>query len=207
MNSRYDQLNSVNKSVKNISRIIKFSLLDACPYQETDMFYVTFHNTDRFPIDVFWENQEGNEELIKSRLRPDNEMTVETSFTHLWKFRRSDSKEYLKASGNGFMSQVFEGCRFQAKSNERFLVTISYVAPPPTDSTNWITSPVMPPLTDQTEKITANSPSLPNTITSLDHSNAITMISSTDSTALTMTTEKSSKITPTVDENLSGNSS
>ena len=189
-----------------ISSIINqvYFRLDVCQYQEIDKFDVTFHNTDQFPIDVLLYNQEGNDELIKSRLRPDNEMTVETSFTHQWIFRRSDSKEYLKASGNGIMAQVFEGCRFLAKSNERLLVTILYVTSTSTDSVDWITSPVMPPLTYQTEQITANSPSLPTATTSLDDSNAITMISKPDTTALTISTEKPSKITTAVEENVGG---
>ena len=131
-------------------------------------------------------------------------MTVETSFTHQWRFRRSDSKEYLKASGNGIMAQVFEGCRFLAKPNERLLVTILYVTSTSTDSVDLITSPIMPPLTYQTEQITANSPLLPIATTNLDDINAISMISKPDTTALTISTEKPSKITTAVEENVGG---
>ena len=102
------------------------------------------------------------------------------------------------------MSQVFEGCRFQAKSNERLRVTIAYVASSSTNQTNWITTPVMTPVTDQTEKMTANSPPQPTKITSLDDNNAKTMISYPYKTGLTTTTETPSKITTAVGKNLGG---
>ena len=182
--------------------------LDACHYRETDKFYVTFHNTDQFPIDVLRYNQKGNEELMKSRLIPDNEMTVQTSFTLMWKFRRSDSKEYLKASGNGMIAQVFEGCRFQAKPNERItgrlLVTISFLTSTSTYSSNLISSAVTTPLTNQPEQITSNASSLPSTIASGEESNGRTVISTQGSPSLTITAESKLKTTTTQKENFMG---
>ena len=141
---------------------------------------------------------------MKSRLIPDNEMTVQTTFTRMWKFRRSDSKEYLKASGNGMIAQVFEGCRFQAKPNERLLVTISFLTSTSTYSSNLISSAVTTPLTNQPEQITSNASSLPSTMASGEESNGRTIISTPDSPSLTTTAEKALKTTTTQQENFRG---
>ena len=113
-------------------------------------------------------NQEGNEELMRSELLPENEMTVETSFTHQWIFRRSDSKQYLKAQGNGMTAQIFEGCRFRARPNERLIVTISFFASTSTGSSNFITSAVIIPRTDETEQTKAITSPTTTTFTSRD---------------------------------------
>ena len=91
-------------------------------------------------------------------------MTVETSFTHQWIFRRSDSKQYLKANGNGRTAQIFEGCRFQAKPNQRLIVTISFFDSTSTGSSNLITSAVISPKTDETEQTKAISSPTTTTI-------------------------------------------
>ena len=62
----------------------------------------------------------------------------------------------------------------------------------------------MTTVTDQTEKMTTNSPPQPTKITSLGDNNAKTMISYTYKTGLTTTTETRSKITTAVEKILGG---
>ena len=99
-----------------------FQFLDSCPYKENDNFDVTFHNSDIHPIDV--KTFYPIEEVMRQNLSSENEITVSTSFTHLWTFVISGTKERLTVNRNGLTSHVFEGCKFGAKPNQRIIVYI-----------------------------------------------------------------------------------
>ena len=108
-------------------------LSDSCPYNDADKFDATFHNSDVYPIDII--QLQPYEGIKKSGLSPENEVTITTSFTHLWEFVRSDesarslhdlrSVERLMVKGNGITSIIFEGCNFKVKPNERITVNIT----------------------------------------------------------------------------------
>ena len=67
-----------------------------------------------------------SEKLQRKRLQPENEVTVQTKFTHVWAFMRSETQERLMVTGNGVLSQNFEGCKYNAKPNE--LITVNIIA-------------------------------------------------------------------------------
>ena len=98
------------------------AFIDSCPYKENDKFDVTFHNSDVYPIDV--KTFYPMEQVMRKNILPDYEMTYSTSFTHMWTFVRSGTKERLTANRNGLTSHVFEGCKFGAKPNQRIVVYI-----------------------------------------------------------------------------------
>ena len=101
---------------------IKFNILDSCPYKETDEFDVTFHNSYVHPIDVKTFYPE--EKVMRSNLSPENEWTVTTSFADIWYFVRAGTNNRLTVRRNEVASQVFKGCMFKAKPNQRILVYI-----------------------------------------------------------------------------------
>ena len=84
-----------------------------------------FHNLDNYDIDVKEYDSNWNEKLIKSRIRPGGEHTLEVNFTQSFFFRRSDYDKRLKATANGVISDVFQGCRYQAKKGRLLSVEIS----------------------------------------------------------------------------------
>ena len=88
------------------------------------MFFVKFHNSDRHPIDIKTYDREWNEGTLKSKLGPEEEFSHETYFTQNFLFKRSETKDRLKATANGVTSEVFEGCRFGAEPGRLLFVNI-----------------------------------------------------------------------------------
>ena len=135
-------------------------------------------------------------------------MTVETSFTHQWIFKRSGSKQNLKIVGNGVVAQIFEGCRFGANANERILVTISYHASSSSKPKSFTTTADMASSTNQTEKTIANSrqPSTTSHITTtMSHATVrSSTTSSPQASTMTITTETIRTTFTTMQETASG---
>ena len=107
----------MNKEMK-----LFFIFSDSCTFKESDKFYVTFHNSYVHPIDI--KRLYPNEKLQRTKLLPQNEVTVQTKFTHVWAFMRSETQKRLMVTGNGVKSQNFEGCKYQAKPNDLITVNI-----------------------------------------------------------------------------------
>ena len=84
-------------------------------------------------------------------------------------------------------AQIFEGCRFRARPNQRLIVTVSFFASTSTGSSNLITSSVLRPRPDETDQTKAISSPTTTTITSRDHNN--TMTRSTLNTSFNVPTE------------------
>ena len=95
-----------------------------CLYDESDMFFAKFHNLDEYSIDIIKYDERWNQNLIKSRLDPNDEYSHEAYFAQNFLFKRSDTKDRLKASANGVTSEVFEGCRYRADAGRLILVNI-----------------------------------------------------------------------------------
>ena len=70
-------------------------------------------------------DQNWNEETIKLKIDPGQEFPYEAYFSQNFFFKRSDTDKRLKASSNGMTSEVFEGCRFEAKAGRLIYVEIS----------------------------------------------------------------------------------
>ena len=102
-----------------------YTLVGACGNGERNRYFATFHNSDRYPIDVIWMDSNGAENVMKSKLDPQNEFTNETYFRQSWKFRRSANKEILMVQANEVEGKSFEGCQFQADADEIIRVRIS----------------------------------------------------------------------------------
>ena len=98
---------------------------DSCAYGENRLFSVAFHNLDEYQIDIKMYDDNGKEQLIISRLQPDEKHTHEAYFTQNFFFVRSDSHKRLKAEANGIMADIFEGCLFKAKEGRLISVNIS----------------------------------------------------------------------------------
>ena len=94
-------------------------------YGEQDTFTVAFLNLDNYPIDIITYDKDGNEKPVASRLNPGDVDTHETHFTQDWLFKRSDTRQRLKAYANGVSSETFEGCRFKANKGRLLRVNIS----------------------------------------------------------------------------------
>ena len=101
-------------------------MLDSCKHGKNDKFFVKFHNSDKYPIDVLQYDENWNEKIVKSKIKPENEFTYETVFLQNFLFKRADTDKRLKASSNGMISDVFEGCRFEAKAGRLIDVKIFY---------------------------------------------------------------------------------
>ena len=101
-------------------------MLDSCKHGKNDKFFVKFHNSDKYPIDVLQYDENWNEKIVKSNINPENEFTYETVFLQNFLFKRADTDKRLKASSKGMISDVFEGCRFEAKQGRLINVNISY---------------------------------------------------------------------------------
>ena len=80
---------------------------------------------DKYDIDVKEYDINWNEKLIKSRIRPGGEYTLEVNFTQSFFFKRSDYDKRLKATANGVTSDVFQGSRYQAKRGRLLSVDVS----------------------------------------------------------------------------------
>ena len=102
-----------------------FEFTDLCAYNENSLFSATFHNLGECEIDIKMYDDNGKEQLIISRLQPDEKHTHEAYFTQNFFFVRSDSHKRLKAEANGIMADIFEGCLFKAKEGRLISVNIS----------------------------------------------------------------------------------
>ena len=92
---------------------------------KNDIFSVSFRNSDKYPIDIMQYDQSWNEETVKLKTDPGQEFPYEAYFSQNFFFKRSDTDKRLKASSNGMTSEVFEGCRFEAKAGRLIYVEIS----------------------------------------------------------------------------------
>ena len=101
-------------------------MLDSCKHGKNDEFSVKFYNSDKYPIDVLQYDENWNEKVVKAKINPENEFTYETVFSQNFLFKRTDTEKRLKASSNGIISDVFEGCRFEAKAGRLIDVKIFY---------------------------------------------------------------------------------
>ena len=79
---------------------------------------------DKYDIDVKEYDRNWDEQLIKSRITPGDDYTREVNFTQSFFFKRSDYDERLKATANGMTSNVFQGCRYQAKEGRLLSVDV-----------------------------------------------------------------------------------
>ena len=89
-------------------------------------FFVTFRNDDGHPLDILRYDQSWNEEVVvKERLDPGIDFPHVAYFNQNFIFKRSDTKDRLKAFSNGVTAIVFEGCRFNMHAGTGSLVIIS----------------------------------------------------------------------------------
>ena len=101
-------------------------MLDSCKHGKKDKFSAKFHNSDKHPIDILQYDENWNEKIVKSKINPENEFTYETVYSQNFLFKRTNTEKRLKASSNGIVSDVFEGCRFDANPGRLVNVKISY---------------------------------------------------------------------------------
>ena len=99
-------------------------LTDSCSNRENSVFTVRFHNLDNYEIDIKEYDNNWNEKIIKARIQPGDDHTLEVNFTQRFFFKRSDYDKRLKATANGVTSNVFQGCRYQAKEGRLLSVDI-----------------------------------------------------------------------------------
>ena len=111
---------ATNSTINSINIHFK----DSCKHGKNDLFVVTFRNSDEYSVDIKRYDENWNEELVRSRLKPEQESTHETDFRSKWLFKRSDTAHRLKAQANGVTSDVFTGCHFTAKPGRFLPVTI-----------------------------------------------------------------------------------
>ena len=100
-------------------------LTDSCSNSDNSVFTVRFHNLDDYEIDIKEYDNYWNEKIIKSRIPPGDDHTLEVNFTQRFFFKRSDYDKRLKATANGVTSDVFQGCRYQAMKGRFLSVDIS----------------------------------------------------------------------------------
>ena len=89
------------------------------------MFSIKFHNSDNQEVDIKMYDESLNEQLIKSRIEPNDEYSYEAYFSQNFFFVRYQTEKRLRASANGMTADVFEGCQFKAKEGRLILVTIN----------------------------------------------------------------------------------
>lgn len=89
------------------------------------MFFIKFHNSAPYPIDIKMYGKAWNEKIVKLALGPEDEYTHEAYFTYKFFFTKSDTHQRLNASANGLLAIAFEGCKFQAKPGRLIVVYIT----------------------------------------------------------------------------------
>ena len=105
--------------------IYQFTISDSCAYGKNERFFVKFHNSAKFAIDIKMYGNTYDMISVKSAVAPGVEYAHEALFKDKFFFTKSDTNDRLNASANGIKSTVFEGCLFKAEQGRMITVYIS----------------------------------------------------------------------------------
>ncbi len=87
-------------------------------------YTASFRNDASFPVNIYWVDYQGTEQLMKGALITGHFYSQTTYFSHPWTFQRTSDGLKLEASAAGVNGLIFEGKAFGASSDSTLLVAI-----------------------------------------------------------------------------------
>ena len=110
---------------KLVCNIILVLVIDVGSYVMHGNYTALFYNSQPYPIDIFWRNDDQKEVLYyKSNLAPGERYSQITHNTDKWIFKQAGTNNKLIAESNGVKNETFQGHPFGAQLNSSINVKI-----------------------------------------------------------------------------------
>ena len=100
-------------------------MIEYCEHDENDKFFVKFHNSAKFPIDVKLLDDNLDLKVVKSGIDPEGDLMDQAFFKNKFAFTKFSTIERLNASANGRMAKEYDGCLFKPEKGQMITVYIS----------------------------------------------------------------------------------